>query len=265
MKTEEISIEEVTKTEEKSVVKSKSPVIILTIALAFISLLALGMLFCRFNNQSQESTKEEDCICKKCEETNDCDCSLKKTELTNSGWALYSLPDIRFSVEIPSDFIKFNLDNSDHDLKSRWTITQYIDSENKSKDFGEYVKTINMEFSPFYIKVPSLDIPTHGESFIYVTVLKNTKEKTLEELWTLEKAPYEDPADEYKVEGKLIEKWGVPAYEFKISGAPYGPYTGYLVVSNGFVYRISYNFSTLKEVAEATSSGIKIIDSIQFN
>lgn len=191
-----------------------------------------------------------------------CDASAKVgCEVKNSGWAQFCFPDIKFSAEIPSDLIKF--DFSGTELESRWTAAQYSRPEHKFTGFGQYVKTVSIQFSPFSTNGVVCGGPgCAGMSSISIDVFKNTSNKTLDELWTAFKNSPTDPDAMDEINGSKTTKWGTSVYKYA-QGSVYGDIPGYLLVKNGFVYDVSYTLSP--SPTAAYTSAEKIIESMQFN
>jgi len=266
--------------EEVKVETSKKPntllVVLITILVMTLLIIILGFFFFKVNLKDvkevtdfKRETLEE--IEKTDDETESSDdietptstCQVESTssgcEVKNSGWALFSLPDIEFSAEVPSDLITFDFNGTE--LTSRWVTAQFVNPEHKFDGFGSYIKTVNIRFTPFsYNEVVCGGPGCAGESYIDIDVFKSNK--TLDQLWTAFKNSPTDPDGMDKIKGTKETKWGVPVYKYT-QGSVYGELPGYLLVKNGFVYDISYTLSP--SPTAAFTSGEKIIESFQFN
>ena len=204
----------------------------------------------------EENSEKEECVC----DVESCDATTKAgCEVKNSGWAHFCIPDIKFSVEVPSDLITF--DFSGTELTSRWIVAQMVSPEHKFNDFGSYIKTVSIHFAPFsYNEVVCGGPGCAGESYIDINVFKSNK--TLDQLWSAFKASPTDSEGMDEIKGSKENKWGVPVYKYT-QGGVYGEMPGYLLVKNGFVYQISYYLSGSPK--PAFTSGEKIIESMHFN
>lgn len=268
-KTESQPTEKVTVVEEKVQTEKKPNVflaVLATILVMMLLIIVLGFFFFKANFKDTKEVIELDTKVSKEEPTKQDNTSCEVStevgcKVTNTGWALFSLPEIKFSAEIPADLIEFDFNGTE--LTSRWITAQFSSSEHKFTGFGPYVKSVSIRFSPFsYNEVVCGGPGCAGESFIDVDVFKNTANKTLDELWTVFESSPSDPDGMDKIKGTKDTKWGVPVYKYT-QGSVYGEFPGYLLVKNGFVYQVTYILSPSPTAAH--TSGEKIVEFMQFN
>ncbi len=262
---------------EVKVETSKKPntllVVLITILVMTLLIVVLGLFFFKVNvKDGKEATDSPTEILEETEDDTESSddtktptstCQVESTgsgcEVKNSGWALFSLPDIKFSAEVPSDLITFDFNGTE--LTSRWVTAQFVNPEHKFDGFGSYIKTVNIRFTPFsYNEVVCGGPGCAGESYIDVDVFKSNK--TLDQLWTAFKNSPTDPDGMGEITGSKANKWGLPVYKYT-EGGVYGEMPGYLLVKDGFVYQISYYLSGSPK--PAFTSGEKIMESMQFN
>lgn len=227
-----------------------------------IDLLALG-------KQTDANTEtEEDSGTTEQEETSTCEnnngvCDI---DVDNEGWALYSLPEYGFSIEIPDNTEKYNF--SGDEISYRWGTNHY---DGIASDFvlegllTNYVHSARVSFSPTqYTENLICEAHCQYEHEFTVNIYTNAEGKTLEQVsstyydnWT---SKYSDEMNGITNKG-LTEKWGMDVSEYtKNIGT--GSWSGYIVVSGEYIYDVEYHINP--ESAESQTIGQKVLDSMKF-
>lgn len=259
-------------TKNINIAKKLSPI---TIIILFIFLLIpiAGFFFFRFNNDGTESVKTTICNNTQCPTKEKCDFSKQGEEVipvalkpVNTGWAIFSDPAIKVSIEIPN-FSKAVL-KPESDTLSSWiagilTRLTYVPDE-----FPNYVKGINASFYPQSTSDLNGGGPgSFAEHSISINVYTNTENKTLEDIKTSfatkERFAFgEGGGTTIFATVKVENKWGEEVCSYSYKSTEYTA-NGYLVVKNGFIYDVSYFFSDRD--AESLSVAQEVLNSIKFN
>jgi len=194
----------------------------------------------------------------------------KETEgVKNVGWALFSLPQYKFSVEIPDYNLKQKIYGQGLVL-SNWGVsfaTEYYERY-IYYDATLYEDSIEIMFYPRNLS----EIVTCGqgcvnEHFIYIQFYRNEGKKDLETVRKIIEAnPYEeiDSGGEFggTYKGEVSTRWDRQVWSFSTEFARSSG-DGYIVVTDDFVYYIEYSFSDLP--TESRDIAEKVLDSITFS
>lgn len=190
---------------------------------------------------------------------NNCDLTA-----TNSGWALFSLAEDDFSVEIPNYWPKLTLGGEQVDYK--WAFKPY---QSVSTDITgllpDYLDSVSISFMPSYL--PS-SVACGGfcvkQHEMIINIYANKSGKSLNEIG------YAYVANWTKLNSDEIiniadlgnaKKWGrdVATYRKNFIETSYDVY---LVVTKNFVYEVSYHISS--DPTESQTVGQKVLDSMKF-
>ncbi len=209
------------------------------------------------------TTTEEDGNTTACESTDATSCEVS---VDNEGWALYSLPEYGFSIEIPDNTEKYNF--SGDEISYRWGTNHYdaIASDFILDDLlTNYAHSARVSFSPTQ-HTENLICEAHCqyEHEFTVNIYANAEGKTLEQVsstyydnWT---SKYSDEMNGITNKG-LTEKWGMDVSEYT-KNVGTGFWSGYIVVSGEYIYDVEYHINP--EPAESQAIGQKVLDSMKF-
>lgn len=263
--------------------KNISIFLILMIILFLLLIPTVGLLFFKFNSKGVEEVKttvcektecpkQEECeeceVCEVCKET-ECTglppegCPVEKGGIINPGWLLLSSSSWKLSMEVP---VGEPIKNKwyEYELLSRWK-TNCWKPDDTEEDLGTHLGRIIVYLDLLDIlSGPHPDVACGGGSiclngsYIAIEVFNNDG-KTLDEVYEAYKSTFIEGVN--SVEGKKVTRWNVPVYELDITPIEGHAY-GYLLVKNGFTYKIIYDIGP--EPAQAALEAKKILDSIQF-
>jgi len=263
--------------------KNVSIFLILIIVLLLLLIPTVGLLFFKFNSKGVEEVKttvcektecpkQEECeeceVCEVCKET-ECTglppegCPVEKGGIINPGWLLLSSSSWKLSMEVP---VGEPIKNKwyEYELLSRWK-TNCWKPDDTEEDLGTHLGRIIVYLDLLDIlSGPHPDVACGGGSiclngsYIAIEVFNNDG-KTLDEVYEAYKSTFIEGVN--SVEGKKVTRWNVPVYELDITPIEGHAY-GYLLVKNGFTYKIIYDIGP--EPAQAALEAKKILDSIQF-
>ncbi len=188
-----------------------------------------------------------------------------KVALDNKGWALFSLPDYEFSVEVPSYTATQKLGGYDVDYK--WTYEQGVETVNIFLPLDDYVRTVKMSYYPENIPADA-EVGGGGGSLnehsIKVNIIQNKAHKSVLDV----SKQYKDNFDteigdggEVKLTGEIANKWGMNVWSY-VADYIESKGNGFLVVTDNYIYDISYHIST--EPVASVQIAQKILDSMKF-
>lgn len=189
--------------------------------------------------------------------------------LENEGWALYSIPEYRFSVEIPSYAMMQELGVEEKDVYSYWSIKQSEDPFVEHFDLhwysdinGDLLRVVQLSFYPF--SIPESVACGQGcvrEHSITVYIFDDSKTfSEIKELYIKELTEVND-SEMTGAEFEETEKWGYDTLHFtEIS--PGGEVSGYVLNTGERTYHLSYFLSETPE--ESLEVAQKVLGSMKF-
>ena len=221
-----------------------------------IDLLALG-------KQTDTTTEEENADSTTCEETGTTSCEVN---VDNEGWALYSLPEYEFSIEIPSYDNTFDILGDK--IYYKWGSTHYDGSDKGLTADGlldSYLHSANISFHPTQITENLIcEAFCPNEHSYTIDIYANTDGRTLEQVsnsyYSNWNKTITDEMNGITNKG-ITEKWGVEVSEYT-KNVGTGSWSGYIVVTKDFVYDVYYHIDP--ETTESQSYGQKVLDSMKF-
>jgi len=198
---------------------------------------------------------------------------VEKTEeetrdVKNEGWALFTLSQYNFSVEVPDYKLKQKFDGQD--VYSYWNITHAQEYYEQSLYYDKTLYEDSVEVIFFPKNLPDSVACGQGcvnEHYINVDIYRNDGKK---DLTTVQKAieanldkgfDFEGEMDAM-YDGELVTKWDKQVWSFSIEFVG-GSNDGYIVVTEDFVYYINYYFSNSPTESESTAQ--RVLDSIAFS
>lgn len=266
--------------------KNVSIFLVLIIVLFLLLIPTVGLLFFKLNSkgveeikttvcEKTECPKQEECeeceVCEVCKET-ECTglppegCPVEKGGIINPGWLLLSSSSWKLSMEVP---VGEPIKNKwyDYELLSRWKVGCWkpdFTEEYYGTQLGTHLGAIQVHFSLLdVLSGPHPDVACGGGSiclngsYISIDVFRN-ESKTLDQIYEAYKSTFKEGHE--SMQGKKVTRWNVPVYELDITPTEGHAY-GYLLVKNGFTYKIIYDIGP--EPAKAASEAKKMLDSIR--
>ena len=188
--------------------------------------------------------------------------------IKNAGWALFSLPQYNFSVEVPDYKLKQKFDGQD--VYSYWNVSHATEYYEQAiyYDKALYEDTVEITFDPE--NLPDSVACGQGcvnEHYFEIDIYRNEGKKSLEDVQTIIEANLDNAFDfggevGGTYEGELVTKWDMQVWSFSMEYIG-GQNDGYIVVTEDFVYFIDYYLSdsptASKEIAE------KVLSSFTFS
>jgi hypothetical protein len=189
--------------------------------------------------------------------------------LENEGWALYSIPEYGFSVEVPTYSISQELGIEDEQVDSYWEVKQssepfFVDFENLwfSSLHDSLVRTVFLSFYP-------LEIPESiagGQGYVQehnITIYILEDDKAFDEIKQdyIKVLQEQDDNEEMGAEYEEVNKWGCDALSFHLID-PGAEMYGYLLSNGEYTYHVSYFFSESPE--QSFEIAQKVLDSMKF-
>ncbi len=217
------------------------------------------------SNEDTNTTDETNNTCNTdSETTNDC-----MVNLDNSGWALFSLPEYKFSVEIPSYIMTQKL--MDQDVQSVWKVdhsTVPITVSAADLFYDNFLHTIGISFYPVTIPYGlGCGAGCVKEHQITVNIFKNTGSKDIAAVVDAYKAKWvskytvEDPELVNGLTGSITSKWDTSVWAFTAQHVAFEN-KGYLIATKDYIYEVTYVFSS--DPAASAQIAQKVLDSIKF-
>lgn len=255
--------------EEKTIIEetkkvSKGGVGILNI---FFFLLALGLAFVIFGYNTKWTYKDfnfNDIFAPAVVE------EAKEEETSgvkNAGWALFTLPQYKFSVEIPDYKLKQKFD--EQDVYSYWDVTHAEEYYEQSLYYDKALYEDSVEIMFYPKNLPDSVACGQGcvnEHYINIDIYRNEGGKDLPSVQKIIETNLDKAFDfggemGATYDGKLVTKWDRQVWSFSMEFVG-GSSDGYIVVTNDFIYYIEYYFSDLP--TESKDIADKVLDSIAF-
>jgi len=263
------SQKEVVEVKKSTSSKKVNPLLIVLGVLLLFSLIpVLGILFFGFNlgGNDQQCNVNKQVVCdtqvneQKDLDNPKVDCMCAGPEVKNKGWALITAPDIKVSMEIPNDELVSNK-FGDTTLESKWTYSYSKTGGIDSKVFGTFKASLQADFYPISVQdIVCGELGCVNASQITIDGYYLGDNRTLD--YVVEEFKKFEISVETTVVGKILTKWNLPVYEYKLE-TPVNESNGYIVVKDGYCYYISYYINAEPTVTVATAN--KILDSIKFN
>jgi len=213
------------------------------------------------DTSTTDESKTEDTACTTTD-TESKDCTVK---LDNDGWALFSMPEYGYSVEVPSYSAVQEL-NGGEDVKFVWNFGQ-----NTSKDSAEatlisnYLRTATISYYPIYIPegVACGGFCLDQHEF-KIHAFRNINSKTLAQISQEYRTSFNvnEAGESVSIStGKTVAKWGLDVFEYEVNytGADY---IGYIVVNKNYIFNMTYHISS--EPADSAQVAQKVLDSMKF-
>ncbi|HOR06269.1 MAG TPA: hypothetical protein PLR67_02770 [Candidatus Dojkabacteria bacterium] len=231
----------------------------------FLFLVILGLAFVIFGYNTKWTYKGFNfsdifvpAVVEKTEETNN---------VKNAGWALFTLYQYNFSIEIPDYKLKQKFDSQD--VYSYWSITHATEYYEQSLYYDKALYEDTVEVTFFPKNLPDSVACGQGcvnEHFISIDIYRNEGKK---DLTTVQKAIEAnlDKAFDFGGEmdatytGELVTKWDKQVWSFSTEFVG-GSSDGYIVVTEDFVYYIDFYLSNSPAVSKDIAQ--KVLDSIAF-
>ncbi len=215
------------------------------------------------SSTTDSTTEEENTDSTTCEETGTTSCEVN---VDNEGWALYSLPEYEFSIEIPSYDNTFDIFGDK--IYYKWGSTHYDGSDKGLTADGlldSYLHSADISFHPTQITENLIcEAFCPNEHSYTIDIYSNTGERTLQQVsesyysnWNKLVA---DEMNGITNEG-ISEKWNMNVSEYT-KNVGTGSWNGYIVVTKDFVYDVYYHIDP--ETTESESYGQKVLDSMKF-
>lgn len=225
-----------------------------------VDLLALGK---QADTTTDSTTEEDNTQSTTCNDTATTSCEVS---VDNEGWALYSLPEYEFSIEIPSYDNTFDIFGDK--IYYEWGSTHYNGSDKGLTADGlldSYLHSVNISFSPTQITENMIcEAFCPNEHSYTIDIYANTDGRTLEQVSNSYYSNWNKlVANEMNgITNKGIsEKWNMNVSEYT-KNVGTGSWSGYIVVSKDFVYDVYYHIDP--ETTESQSYGQKVLDSMKF-
>lgn len=225
-----------------------------------VDLLALGK---QADTTTDSTTEEDNTQSTTCNDTATTSCEVS---VDNEGWALYSLPEYGFSIEIPSYDNTFDVFGDK--IYYKWGSTHYDGSDKGMTAEGlldNYLHSTHISFSPTEITENLIcEAFCPNEHTYTIDIYANTGERTLQQVSESYYSNWNKlVADEMNgITNKGIsEKWNMNVSEYT-KNVGTGSWSGYIVVSKDFVYDVYYHIDP--ETTESQSYGQKVLDSMKF-
>jgi hypothetical protein len=185
-----------------------------------------------------------------------------KVAVTNSGWALFSLPEYNFSVEIPTYTLMQTLGGES--VESYWKVWHTANiSSTGNYHYDNYVHTVYANFLPSYIPANASGCGEgcFNEDTIYVDIFKNVGGKDINVVKPVFITNLTN-SGVGNITGSIESKWGLNVWHFTGEYGSGSGLSGYLVVTKDYVYDISYLLSTTP--ADSYAVAQKVFDSMKF-
>lgn len=194
------------------------------------------------------------------ETTNDC-----KMKLDNSGWALFSMPEYGYSVEVPSYSAVQEL-NGGEDVKFVWSFGQNtVKDSPEATLISNYLRTASISYYPIYIPegVACGGFCLDQHEF-RIHAFQNSNGKTLAQVSQEYIAGFNanEASESVSIStGKMVSKWETEVFEYEVNytGADY---MGYIVVTKDYIFNMIYHISS--EPAASVQIAQKVLDSMKF-
>lgn len=206
---------------------------------------------------TDSNTEEDNTESTTCEDTGTTNCEVS---VDNEGWALFNVPEYKFSVELPSYQIKQQI--GEEEVASVWK-AWHSASLNGLPSYSDYLHSVNISFYPLYI--PEGTGCGQGcvkEHTFRVEIYSNKGSKDLTSIKEQVDATWKTSYDENaNLTWESSSKWGKDVWKFhaQLIG---GSVNGYLVVTKDYVYDITYFISD--NPAESAQVAQKVLDSMKF-
>jgi len=257
--------------EEKTIIEetktvSKGSSAILSI---FLFLLVLGLAFVIFGYNTKWTYKGfnfndifSPAVVENTEEEEETD------GVKNAGWALFSLSQYNFSVEVPDYKLKQKFDGQD--VYSYWNVSHATEYYEQSLYYDKalYKDTVEMTFFPK--NLPDSVACGQGcvnEHYISIDIYKNDGGKDLATVQKVIETNLDKAFDfggemGATYDGELVTKWDKQVWSFSMEFIG-GASDGYIVVTDEYVYYVDYYLSNSPSASK--DIGVKVLDSIMFS
>jgi hypothetical protein len=215
--------------------------------------------------KNEDTTATENDTNKTC--TTDSEGKESVLTLENAGWALFSMPEYEYSVELPSYSISQKLGTAQQNVSSFWTSGIVVDTTEHY--ISSYVKTVNLSFAPEVIPDGvNCGDGCLNEHSINVAIFENKGDikevSALKDSYTQQwtKANKEDSeAGVVSLKTETATKWEKSVVKYTLQ-TPSMEYTGYLVLGTDYIYDVKGSFSSTP--VESYEISQKVLDSMKF-
>lgn len=205
-----------------------------------------------------DGSKADDTSCDTSMGTKDCNVALD-----NSGWALFSVPEYKFSVEVPTYSPKLELGGEI--VKYKWSYNYEISDDSMTALYPNYLKTVFVNFFP--TKLPEtvacggFCVQQHQYT---VNIFANKDGETLTQTADSFKPSWEkilNYDEMMSLEGSMTTHWNRSVWGYTQNFIE-SSLNGYLVVTKDYIYDVSYHISSTP--TESSQIGQKVLDSMKF-
>lgn len=255
-------------TVESSPPKGRSKGFMFLVSILLLLILSLGGYYLltqyfapdeveRVQEQNYEDTDEQEEVVNDPEVEESSEYVMK-----NKGWALYSLPDYEFSVELSP----YTMSEKIGEYTPTWNWIVNLTSRDDNL-YPNYQKDIFIKFFPDNLEPFRCGGGCAKEHWFLVSIYEKTQGESLNDVKELylENIKKAGESENYvpTVTQKQIKKWNNDVIAFtRTTPADMGELEGYILVTNEFVYVIETFQSDLP--VESYQESVKVLDSFTF-